>query len=274
MKRILFVALFLITSQFANAQVFEGIVKDAKTNLPLPYVNVGIIGKSVGTVTDSAGRYRLNLANHDADSLKLSMIGYKALIYQVANFLKDAESRKVLSLQPSLTQLKEVKVNNHKWKEVILGNTTQSKSGNAGFRDNRLGYEIGSIIKIKKSPTYLKQFNTAIAIATTDSVKLRLNFYSVKDGMPDQLLQNQNIFVIVKKGQQSINVDLKPYNIFVDDKFFVSLEWIQNAKGHGVMFSANLSLFGGGSIISRETSQDKWEKVSIAGIGFNVLAEY
>jgi hypothetical protein len=45
-------------------------------------------------------------------------------------------------------------------------------------------------------------------------------------------------------------------------------------KGHGVMFSANLSLFGGGSIISRDTSQDKWEKVSIAGIGFNVLAEY
>ncbi|MDB5126599.1 carboxypeptidase-like regulatory domain-containing protein [Mucilaginibacter sp.] len=274
MKRILFVALFLIPSLFANAQIFEGLVKDAKTNLPLPYVNVGIIGKSVGTVTDSAGRYKLNLANHDTDSLKLSMIGYKALTYQVANFLKNANTHKTLLLQPAVTQLKEVKVNNHKWKEVILGNTTQSKSSNAGFRDNRLGYEIGSIIKIKKSPIYIKQFNTAIASEITDSVKLRLNFYSVKDGMPDQLLQNQNIFVTVKKGQQNLNVNLEPYNIYVDDKFFVSLEWIQNAKGHGVMFSANLSLFGGGSIISRDTSQDKWEKVSIAGIGFNVLAEY
>jgi hypothetical protein len=82
--------LLVIPSLFANAQVFEGIVKDAKTNLPLPYVNVGIIGKSVGTVTDSTGRYKLNLANHDADSLKLSMIGYAAQTYQVADFLKNA----------------------------------------------------------------------------------------------------------------------------------------------------------------------------------------
>jgi hypothetical protein len=135
----------------ANAQTFEGVVKDAKTNQPLPYVNVGIIGKSVGTVTDSAGRYKLNLANHDADSLKLSMIGYIAQTYQVSAFVKTPH--KTLLLQPSVTQLKEVKVSNKKWKEVILGNTSQSDNSNAGFRENSLGYEIGTVIKIKKSPT-------------------------------------------------------------------------------------------------------------------------
>jgi hypothetical protein len=271
MKHIYFVALFVLTAVFANAQTFEGVVKDAKTNLPLPYVNVGIIGKSVGTVTDSAGHYRLNLANHDADSLKLSMIGYKPLTYQVTDFVKNADSHKTLLLQPTITQLKEVKVGNHKWKQVILGNTTQSKSSNTGFTSNKLGNEIGTIIKIKKSPTFLKQFNASIASEIADSVMLRLNFYTVKDGMPDQLLQNQNIFLTIRKGQEKINLNLEPYNIIVEDKFFVSLEWIQNAHGHGVMFSASLL---SGSIISRETSQDKWEKVGIAGIGFNVLAEY
>ncbi|WP_091144921.1 carboxypeptidase-like regulatory domain-containing protein [Mucilaginibacter pineti] len=271
MKKVLLVSLFTISSLYAYSQAFEGMVKDAKTNLPLPYVNVGIVGKSVGTVTDSTGHYKLTLTGHDADSLKLSMVGYRALVYQISDFTKDTQAHKTLLLQPTVTQLKEVKVNNHKWKEVILGNTTQSKSGNAGFRDNRLGYEIGAIIKIKKSPTFLKQFNANIASDITDSVKLRLNFYSVKDGMPYQLLQNQNIFVIVAKGQQKINVNLEPYSVYVDDKFYVGLEWIQNAKGQGVMFSA--SLFSG-SIISRETSQAKWEKEGIAGIGFNVLAEY
>jgi hypothetical protein len=81
----------------------------------------------------------------------------------------------------------------------------------------------------------------------------------------------KNIFVTVKKGDEKITVDLTPYNIVVDDKFFVSLEWIENAKGSGLMFSA--SLFGS-AIISRETSQDKWEKVGLAGVGFNVLASY
>lgn len=271
MKNLVLFTLFSIWVLFAHAQVVDGVVKDAKTNLPLPYVNVGIIDKGVGTVTDNAGRFRINLTGHDADSLKLSMIGYKSLTYRVAGFIKDTEAHKILLLQPTVTQLKEVKVNNHKWKQVVLGNTSQSKSTNAGFTDNKLGYEIGAIIKIKKSPTFIKQFNANIASEVTDSVKLRLNFYSVKDGMPDQLLQNENIFVTVKNGQQRINVNLEPYNIVADDKFYVSLEWIQNAEGHGVMFSAS---FLGGSIISRETSQAKWEKVGIAGIGFNVLAEY
>ena len=274
MKRILFVALFIIPGLVAHAQFVDGIVKDAKTNQPLAYVNVGIIGKNVGTVTDSAGRYKLNLAGHDTDTLKLSMIGYMSITYQAATFLKNTAANKTIIMQPSVTQLKEVRVTNRKWKDVILGNTTQSKSGNAGFRANRLGYEMGSIIKIKKSPTHLKQFNAAIASEVTDSVKMRLNFYSVKDGLPDQLLQHQNIFITIRKGQESLHINLEPYDIYVEDKFFVSLEWIQNANGHGVMFSANLSLFGGGSIISRETSQAKWEKVSIAGIGFNVLAEH
>lgn len=274
MKR-LFVAtltLLLVSALAAQAQLFDGVVKDAKTNQPLPYVNVGIIGKSIGTVTDSAGRYNLTLANHDADSLRISMIGYRALTYRVSDFLK--KDQKIISLTPVVTQLKEVKVSNKKWKEVILGNTTQSKSGNAGFRSNRLGYEMGTIIKIKKSPTYIKEFNASIASEVTQPVKLRLNFYSVKDGLPDQLLQNQNIFVTVNKGQEKININLEQYNIYVEDKFFVSLEWIENAGGRGVMFSAGLSLFGSGAIISRETSQATWEKVNIASIGFNVLAEH
>jgi hypothetical protein len=199
------------------------------------------------------------------------MIGYKSRTYQVVGFIKDTEIHKTILLQPTITQLKEVKVNNHKWKQVILGNTSQSKSTNTGFSDNMLGHEIGTLIKIKKSPTFIKQFNANIASEVTDSVKLRLNFYGVKDGIPDQLLQNENIFLTIKKGQQKININLEPYNIVVDNKFYVSLEWIQNTEGHGVMFSAS---FLGGSIISRETSQAKWEKVGIAGIGFNVLAEY
>jgi hypothetical protein len=272
MKRILFVALFISSSIFAKAQVFEGLVKDAKTNLPLPYVNVGIIGKSIGTVTDSAGRYKLNLAGHEADTIKLSMIGYLPVTYKVSAFVSD--SRKTVLLQPSVTQLKEVKVSNKKWKEGILGNTSQSDNSNAGFRDNSLGHEIGTVIKIKKSPTFLKRFNVHITNAPAHPVKLRLNFYSLKKGMPDQLLQNQNIYVDVLAGQKDIQVNLEPYNIYVDNNFFASLEWIENTKGHGLMFSAYLSLFGSGAVISRETSQAVWEKEGIAGIAFNVLAEY
>jgi hypothetical protein len=271
MKRLFFCTLFLALAFAAHAQVFDGIVKDAKTGEPLPYVNVGIIGKAEGTVTDAIGHYSIALTNHDADSLRISMVGYRPQSFLVADYRNGYGNYKTISLQPALREIKEVRITNHKWKTVVLGNTTQSQSTNAGFTSNKLGNEIGAIIKIKKSPTYLKTFNASLASDVTDSVKLRLNFYTVKDGLPDQPLQMQSIFVTVKKGDKKITVDLEPYFIVVEDKFFVSLEWIKNARGHGIMFSA--SLFSS-AVISRETSQAKWEKEGIAGVGFNVLAEY
>ncbi|MES2275901.1 MAG: carboxypeptidase-like regulatory domain-containing protein [Bacteroidota bacterium] len=270
MKRLLQVLFTLmLPATFAQAQVFEAVIKDGKSRDALPYVNVGIIGKAVGTVSDTDGKFKLALTN-DADSLKMSMIGYQSQTYLVADLKKNMASYKSITLEPAIVALKEVKVFKRDVKEAVLGNKTESQSTNAGFTSNKLGNEIGIVIKIKKSPTLIKQFNASIASDMLDSVKLRLNFYSLKDGLPDQILSNRNIFVTVKRGQKKISVDLLPYNIVVEDKFFVSLEWIQNTGGHGIMFSASLL----SSFISRETSQANWEKEGLAGVGFNVLAEY
>jgi hypothetical protein len=270
MKKILLLAAFVVLSVGVYAQVIEGIIKDSRTKERLPYVNVGIIGKGIGTVTDNAGAFKITVNANDADSLKVSMVGYRPKCFLVADLKKGTGALSIM-LDPNVTALKEVKVYNRNFKEVILGNTTQSKSTNAGFTSNQLGNEIGEIIKIKKSPTRLKRFNAAISREATDSVKLRLNFYSVKDGMPDKILQQQNIFVTVQKGQDNISVNLEPYNIVVEDKFFVSLEWIENSRGPGLIFSASLL---SSAIIAREASQANWEKVGLAGVGFNVLAEY
>lgn len=272
MKKILLLVLFVLMQQVnAHAQIFEGRVKDAKTNEKLAYVNIGVIGKSSGTVTDDNGHFNLSLTNSSTDSLRISIIGYVPKTYLVSDFIMHYTPGESIMLTPEIHQLSEVKISGRKSKIAVLGNTTQSKSTNAGFNSNLLGNEIGEIIKIKKAPTLLKQFNASLAHEATDSVKLRLNFYSVKDGMPYEILQQQNIFVTIKKGQEQISVDLTPYNIVVNDKFFVSLEWIQNSKGAGLMFSA--SLFSS-PIIARETSQAAWEKESLAGVGFNVLVSY
>jgi hypothetical protein len=268
LKRILFVTVLLVLQlACAKAQVIEGTVNDAKTNEKLQYVNIGLIGKATGTVTDNNGYFKLTLNNNSADSLRISMIGYIPKTFLVSNFI----SNKTISLSPDNRQLKEVKVYSRKPKQSILGNTTQSKTTDVGFTSSLLGNEIGAIIRIKRAPTHLKQFNASLAHPASDSVKLRLNFYSVKNGKPDTILQHQNIFVTVKKDDEKITVDLEPYHIYVEDKFFVSLEAIENRNGPGIMFSASVL---SGNIISRETSQANWEKIGIAGIGFNVLASY
>ena len=271
MKKTLFlISISILLIQSAHAQLLAGTVKDDKTKQTIPFVNVGIVSKGIGTVTDTTGSFKITMNSNDADSLRVSMTGYYPQSFLIADLKKNSGALNV-QLVPRQIQLKEVKVTNHKYKEVTLGNTTQSESTDAGFTSNKLGNEIGAIIKIKKSPTYLKRFNTHLAVGATDSVKLRLNIYSVKDGLPYQNLLQQNIFVTVRKGQKNISIDLEPYFIMVEDKFFISLEWIQNSRGHGLMFSASLL---SSAIISRETSQANWGKVGIAGVGFNVLAEY
>ncbi len=271
MKHIFLVAtILLFCVGYAHAQILTGNIKDAKTNQSLPYVNVGVVGKGIGTVTSGEGAFKITLNNNNADSLKVSMLGYNTQSFLVADVVKQTGPLNIL-LVPSNTQLKEVNIANHKYRQSVLGNTTKLKSVNAGFTSNDLGNEIGEIIKIKKSPTYLKQFNAALNENTSDSVKLRLNIYNVKDGMPDKNLLQQNILITVKKGQDQITVDLETYHIMVEDKFFISLEWIKDTAGHGLKFAASLL---SSAIISRETSQAKWEKIGIAGVGFNVLAEY
>jgi hypothetical protein len=270
MRKLFILIGLLLGALVAEAQTITGIVKDSRTGETLPFVNVGIIGKGIGTVTDVQGRYAISLSGHDKDSIRFSMIGYNAKITLISDF-KNPGNQVDVTLSPSSKELKEVTVSNHKWKEAVLGNTTRSQTVNAGFTDNTLGHEIGEVIRIKRAPTRLKQFNASISVAATDTIRLRLNIYTVANGLPDENLLQQNIIATVKPGDKMLTINLEPYNIIVNDKFFVSLEWVQSSKGHGLMFSASLL---SSAIIVRETSQDKWEKIGLAGVGFNVLAEY
>lgn len=55
----------------------EGTVLDAETDEPLPGVNVGVLGTSMGTATDTQGQFRLDVPV-GVDSLNFSFVGYRS----------------------------------------------------------------------------------------------------------------------------------------------------------------------------------------------------
>lgn len=62
----------------SNAYHLNGKVVDARTNKPLPYVNIGILGKVMGTTTNNDGTFHLNYSRQNlTDTVKISFIGYK-----------------------------------------------------------------------------------------------------------------------------------------------------------------------------------------------------
>lgn len=273
MKYVLTALIVLSALSGLTAQTLKGTLKDATTGEPVPYVNIGVLNKNIGTVSGDDGIFTLPVPEgHSADTLRLSMLGYKTKEYTVATFAKQLASNSEIKMDQKVTELKEVVVSNRKSGTKLLGNKTESKSVTAAFTSNKLGNEVGTVMRIKGNMALLKTFAASIASDDNPPVKMRLNFYSLKKGMPDKLIINENIIVEVPKGSGKLVVDLTPYNIMVEDDFFASLEWIEDSPdSKRIWFSA--ALFAT-PIIARETSQGNWTKMSIAGVGFTVDTVY
>ena len=266
---------FLLISFFSFGQnSYTGKIIDASTNEFLSYVNIGIVGKNVGTVSDLDGNFEIPLEDiYDKDTLRISMIGYESLEYIVGDFKEQIAKNTDILLTPQITDLQEVIISSTKFtKEKVLGNTTTSQAMRGGFETDKLGNEVGLVIKIKKSPSYIKSFHASIVDNNYGKVKFRLNFYDLdKKKMPNKSLLKENILVTTEMKNGILSIDLSEYYIIVEDDFFVSLEWIEDLGTDGLYFSAGVL---GSPIISRETSQGDWEKTAPFCLGFNVVAKY
>jgi len=272
MRKIILLLLLLSSAAYSQ-EIYKGNIIDKNSKETLPYINIGVIGKNIGTVSNDMGDFQIELnEKYDNDTLKFSSIGYKSLIFEVSNFKKIILNNPSVQLEEAITELKEVVVSSRKLKEKILGNKTTSKKIRLGFTSNNLGNEIGIKIKIKKSPTYIEDFNFCIVRNEYDSIKLRLNFYDLKNGLPNKNILKENIIITSQIKDGKLTVDLRDYDIVVYGDFFVSLEWIENLGDEsGLTFSAG---FLGSPIIFRSTSQDYWQKKGLVSIGFNVTTKY
>jgi hypothetical protein len=269
---LLFLALFSLST--LSAQTLQGTLKDSKTGETLPFVNIGIVKKDIGTVSNENGAFKLVVPEgHSKDTLRISMIGYATQDFIVADAASRFAANSVITMKEEATVLKELVVSNRKRGEKLLGNKTESQSVTGAFTSNKLGNEVGITMKVKGTLNQLKTFTASIVSDNNPNVKMRLNFYSInKQGLPDKLLINENIIVTPPKNAGKLVVDLTPYNIMVEDDFVASLEWIEDAPGtNKIKFSA---AFLATPLVVRETSQGEWRKFKGVGLGFTVDTIY
>ena len=115
MKRDYFLIVFLIFSSLSFSQNFDigGIVKEAKTGITLPGVNVMVKGSTIGTSADFDGKFTLK--NIPSGSLVVfSYVGYTNYEYKVSATNLDVQ----VTLEPEAKSLNEV---------VVIGYGTQKK---------------------------------------------------------------------------------------------------------------------------------------------------
>jgi hypothetical protein len=269
-----YLLLLCFNIQFGICQVdLVGQVIDADTEEPLPYVNIGLVNQNIGTVTDEAGYFELEVpGNGFADAtLRFSMIGFEPQDFT----LQEYRDQKILTipLKEKATALEEVVLTTkrNKYQTKILGNKTTSQLIYAAFTTNKLGNEMGFLVRGRKNPMILKKFNVSLVENDYGPIRFRLNFYDLKDGLPNETLLNENIIVETDIQSGIVSKDLTPYEIVIDQDFFVSIEWIEDLGPGKLFFSGG---FFGSPLIAREVSQGTWSKVGSASVGMNVEVRY
>ena len=270
----LYLPLLCFNIQFGICQVdLVGQVIDAAIEEPLPYVNIGLVNQNIGTVTDEAGYFELEVpGNGYADAtLRFSMIGYENQDFT----LQEYQDQKIFTipLKEKATALEEVVLTTkrNKYQTKILGNKTTSQLIYAAFTTNKLGNEMGFLVRGRKNPMILKKFNVSLVENDYGPIRFRLNFYDLKDGLPNETLLNENIIVETDIQSGIVSKDLTPYEIVIDQDFFVAIEWIEDLGPGKLFFSGG---FFGSPLIAREVSQGTWSKVGSASVGMNVEVRY
>lgn len=97
MKSSLFLIVFLFISPVIYAQIIvEGVVKEAGSGNPISYVNIGLIGENIGTVSNDAGKFKLTIPEANArDTVRISMLGYAPQLFAVSDFLSSLLIKKL-----------------------------------------------------------------------------------------------------------------------------------------------------------------------------------
>jgi hypothetical protein len=253
-KALIFI-LLLSLEGVVLGQSYVGTVLSNEDNSIIPYVNVGIIGKNVGTVTDATGNFKINLEEiYNNDSVRFSMIGYEPKSFLVSTFRN--RPVKEVYLSPVCYHLCEVKVKCPKTRDIMLGDPVTSDELKSGFADNELGSELG--IKVStKGKVRLENINLNVATCTYDSVTYRLNIYQAVNKNDFKNILTEPIYISFSKDniEDVITLDLKKYFITIEGNVLITLELYKDLGQGRLLFYTQ---YFTGSTFHRKTSEGKW----------------
>ena len=252
------------------AQALKGSVLDGKTGLALPFVNIGVVGKGLGTVTDEQGQFQLVVPSTlVADTVRISYLGYQPLKLTV----RQLSAQPAVRLSPAALALGEVQVQAGKLfkRTRTLGFTGNSETSTLSMNSKDLGAEIGTVIYLKHKPMKVLTASFNVAYNRVGKFTFRVNFYRLgADGKPtnDKLLRRE-VVVTTEAPKGPITIDLAADKLILDEDFFLAIEWVGGATApalqRGFAFSAGVG-YANNDIYYRAVSQDVWQRLSAGAV--------
>lgn len=276
MNRVLTIILILTLKNigYCQSKQITGEVRSFENNEPLPYVNIGIANKTVGTVSNENGLFKLDLNEKTTskDTVIFSFIGFKTEKYLVSELIN---KKKTVLLRPQNTELDEVVVTTKKikLKPKKIGRTSKGLGlTHSNFYsyyekdvDDRLSKERGMKFKIRKN-CHIQNLNFNITSNDFKSLKFRVNIYKIENGLPTDLIVQKNIVFEIKDNFLGwFKVDLEPYDIYLKEEveeIAVTIQWLESVKANkkSKYFSISTASSPTHTAYFREKAMDNWDK--------------
>ncbi len=258
-----FFILLLFSSHILFSQKgVSGLVLDAVTQQPIPFVNIGIKKLSTGTVTDEKGQFTLQADQAKPnDMVTISALGYANQEVSWAQLMK----KRTIALQARPYKLQGIELSAKKLlkKEVVIGNDQTKRDHSVGFGSSQLGTEIAALLPIEKE-TWIKSAHFVVNRSKSANLLFRLNIYEVEEGRIGNNLVPENILVNSPTEKGVLEIDLSAYNLYVQKDILLSLQWVKDYDGEGeVLISFNANKAGRkNNLYMKTTSVSDFEKVS------------
>lgn len=272
MKVPFYLFLAITLHSFAQVKVINGEIKDIENKAALHYANIGIANKNTGTVSNSEGKFSLKMDEsvNENDVVTFSYVGYQSKTVAVSQLTLP---NNIIELTPLKNQLDEVVVKFVKPKPKVLGRNSKGLGlMHTNFYtyyeknvDDRLSKEVGMKFTLKKD-CKINDLNFNITSNEFSSLKFRLHFYKIENGLPsNRIVEKDIVFEIKDEFKGWFKVDLKPYEIYLDKEtadVAVTIQWVESKKAN-----AKSKYFGISTAKSitetsfyREKAMDSWSK--------------
>jgi predicted alpha/beta superfamily hydrolase len=254
-----FVLPVFIAGSFFSAEgqvTVSGTVVSSASGETLPFVNIGIKRKNVGTASLVNGTFSIVIpSQHTNDTLTFSTVGYEALDLP----LKMITGQKVILLKQKVAQLEPVLVTTHKLVEQKVGIKGNS---NIHFVDASTNqddvFEIAQVIKLGDAHSKITSVNLLIYEDRSDSATFRINFYAVEQNAPGKRIVEKSIVQTKKIEAGWLKFDLSQYHIYLKKSFVIGIEFIPTGK-KSKPITYELKLGGPTRSFVRKSSQGEWE---------------
>ena len=271
-------SLLIITFLFSGYSIYsqnktiDGEVLNTVMDTPLPYVNIGIANKNVGTVSDIYGKFSLKLNDRisESDTVIFSHIGFGTKKVVVSNLNGSAG---IVSMEYKTSHLNEVIVETKMPKPKKIGRHSKGLGlTHANFYtyydedvDDKLSREKGMKLKINKN-CRIKDLNFNITGNDFRSLKFRVNFYKIENGLPTEIIVNKNIIFEIKDGFLGwFTINLEPYDIYFEkeiEEIAVTIQWVESVKTDkkSKYFSISTAASPVSIAFFRDKAMDIWTK--------------